>query len=96
MKEINEVFAFLDGRKFTHKGISGHLKHEISYGIFPYPHARERLLFYPDALGRQTPTYAETRKQLGDDWVTDFTDDIETYCSYAMELGFELQPIAKG
>lgn len=90
---MNEIFAFLDGRHYTRNGISGHFKHDISYGIFPYPHSRERLLFYPDALGRQTDEYQETKKSLGDDWVSDLTEDIEHYCAVALELGYILQPV---
>jgi len=88
---MNDVFAFLDGRTFIHNGISGHLKHDLAIGIHPL-RAHERLLFYPDSIGRQTPEYLETKKKLGDDWVSDLTDDLETYCNYAMELGYELQP----
>lgn len=89
----NEVFAFLDGRSYTRNGISGHFKHDISYAIYPYLHGRERLLFYPDAHGRQTVEYQETKKFLGDDWVSDITDDIEHYCEIAMKLGFVLAPL---
>lgn len=89
---MNEVFLFLDGRKFTHKGISGHLKHDRMWGIHPL-RVTERLLFIPDVLGRQTQEYLDSKKKLGDDWISDLTDDIETYCSYALELGFVLAPV---
>lgn len=89
LSRMNALFAFLDGRKHTLGGVAGTLVHETQECRYPYPHKRERLIHRPSPAGCRTVAYARTRQALGDDWVTDLTDDIERYCSIASKLGFK-------
>jgi hypothetical protein len=82
MAKRNRVFEFLHGREYTHDGIRGVFEH---VGEYPY----EKLYHNPIARGRRTPQYKAIKAQLGDDWSTDMTDLIETYCKAALELGYK-------
>ena len=84
----NPVFEFLDGKSYTLNGISGVFAHETHRAIFPYPHTVERLNHEPDEEGRCSEAYRETRSELGDDWSTDLTNAIETYCEIALKMGY--------
>ena len=84
----NRMFEWLNNRKCTHKGIRGTLKHTVSHAIYPYPHTVERLTHEPTPAGKRTQTYIDTKRELGDDWVTDLTTSIETYCAIAHRLGY--------
>jgi len=85
---LNPVFQFLDAKPYTLNGISGHFKHEVRVARYPYRRREERLTFQPDATGQQSEEYRATRRELKDDWSTDLTDAIDTYCDIAIELGF--------
>ena len=84
----NPVFEFLDGRSYTLNEISGQFRHETRRAIYPYPRTIEKLTFQPDEKGQATEEYRQTRRELKDDWTTDLTDAIDTYCDIAIELGF--------
>lgn len=83
MREKNPIFLFLNGKHYTHNGISGKLyRTEAMSG-----HA-ERITHEPDVIGKRTDKYKETKKQLGDDWDCDLTQDPESYCEIADALGY--------
>jgi hypothetical protein len=84
----NPVFCFLDGRTYTLHGISGVFKHEVRQVRYPCARTEERLTFHPDEEGQGTKQYRIVRRELGDNWSTDLTDAIETYCDIATELGY--------
>lgn len=84
----NRMFEWLNGRRCTLNGIAGRLKYEVSHAIYPYAHTVERLTHEPTPAGQRTETYMYHKRALGDDWVTDLTTSIETYCDIAHRLGY--------
>ncbi|NIU85253.1 MAG: hypothetical protein GWN31_15770, partial [Candidatus Thorarchaeota archaeon] len=81
----NEVFEFLDGKKYTLDGIEGKFSYELLVGLDCWVY--DRLYHEPTEKGKQSKEYREKRRQYRDDWVTDLTDSIEEYCDIAYELG---------
>ena len=83
----NPVFAFLNGKAFTLDGVHGTFKH--SCYVDRHGLTVNRLDHNPSAAGKRSEAYRKVRQQLRDDWSTDLTDSIETYCKIATDLGFK-------
>ena len=84
------LFGFLDGKEWTLDGIHGHFQHETSEARYPYRRIVERLNHVPSAKGMQSKRYKAIRRKLGDDWTTDMTNSVESYCDVATALGFTM------
>ena len=93
MKDIAE---FLDGKTLVRRGIRGKFKLEIYRAIYPYEHTYTQLWHIPDEQGRQTEEYREIKRQLGDDWQTDLTNEFDAQIEAAAELGYFDQPAEEG
>jgi hypothetical protein len=86
------IFEFLNGKRYTLDGISGHFKYRTYEAIYPSRRTVHKLSHEADARGRRSERYQETKRKLQDDWSTDLTDSIERYCDIAHKLGFESSP----
>lgn len=86
----NPVFDFLDGRTVTRKGIQGRFKVQVVTAKYPYPRTLTSLIWEPTAKGRATAAYQKVKRELGDDWTSDLTQDPEEFCAIAIRLGFTL------
>lgn len=84
---LNPVFEFLHGKPYKLDGMSGVLQH--THCIDCHGILRQELYFNIDARGRRTKYYQDRRRELGDDWSRCLTQDIDTYCRIARELGCE-------
>lgn len=62
-------FEDLDGLKGTCQGLTG----EIRYDAF-----LDQVSFNPDENARRTVSYQDRRRDLGDDFTIDLTDDLES------------------
>lgn len=87
----NDVFQFLDGKYYTLDGIEGQFCHSYWYSPALYEWF-EWLYHIPTINSRKTPAYQSLRNQLGDNWDTNLTNNIERYCAIAVELGYQYQP----
>lgn len=85
---MNPVFEFLNGKTYKLYGVSGTFEHKITESVYPTRRTVESLYHNPDAKGRRTTRYQETKRLLGDDHTTDLTSSIDTYCEIACELGY--------
>lgn len=75
----NVIFSFLHGKPYALSGVSGVFRNDAANG---------HLLHIPDAAGRNSQTYRDLRRKLGDDWETDMTCS-ERIGDIALELGFD-------
>jgi hypothetical protein len=83
-KQESDLFTWLHDKVFYLDGIHG------TFERFN-PGERQgyaRLYHNPSAQGRQTDHYKIMKRELGDDWVTDLTDNIERYVATAINLGY--------
>jgi hypothetical protein len=83
---MNPIFEFLDGKHYTHNDVSGTLRHETLTHHTGF--VENRLMHHADKKGQQCTAYRKTREKLGDDYVTDLTNDIEGYCVLARIFGY--------
>lgn len=81
----NSVFQFLDGKLHVYQGISGRFHHTVSFHKYLNRY-EEKLHFIPDEQGRESHEYLKVKRELGDDWDFDLTDNIEAYTAIAVEL----------
>ena len=63
-----KTLAAINGMIYTHKGIQGRIEIDCVGGMTRVNHV-------PTAKGRKTDAYRETRRDLGDDWVTCWEGD---------------------
>ncbi len=80
---VEQIGEFLNGKAYTHQGISGTFRYE--------PDRRMKISHTADYDGRRTPAYRKMRDYLGDDWNTDFTNH-DDLCDVALALGFKYNP----
>ena len=83
----HDIFEYLDNKSYTLDGISGRFQHCARTLIGG--HIAHTLHHEPDAIGKLSEEYMTIKRELKDDWSTDITQDIEHYCSIAIELGFD-------
>lgn len=86
--KLDPMFAFMDGKEYTLHGVHGTFKHNAYNAIYPYAHVAETLIHEASAKGKRSATYQTRRDELGDDFVTDLTDSIDTLCEAAVKLGY--------
>lgn len=84
-----ELFEFLDSKPYTLDGVSGHFNHVINPPSKAYPHWEQKLEHIPDEEGKVSPHYQAQKALMGDDWISDLTQDIDLFCQIATELGFD-------
>lgn len=87
-KRIGE---YLDGKPYTHNGISGRILYVEYPAFYPYRHTAQSIVHEADEAGKQTEAYQETKRTLGDDWDSDLTDseslvDIAVACGMTEEM----------
>lgn len=87
----NEIFDFLHGKEYILHGIHGIFEYKATFSR--YLNRWEHSLYHnPSEIGQQTEEYRKTRRKLGDDWTTDLTNNIESYCAIATKLGYIYNP----
>ena len=67
----------LDGKSYTHNGISGRILYAEYQAIFPYRTTVQHIVHEADEAGQQTIEYQEAKRLLGDEWDTELTDSDE-------------------
>lgn len=82
----NEVFEFLNGKRFILNGLKGIFKYERYPVQYPSRQVIEKLSHEPDTDQVQ---YKKKREEMGDDWYTDLTDDVDRFCAIATLLGYD-------
>lgn len=86
-KGLLEMF---DGVQMSVKGIRGRFKytpaHMAPNGLF---YVSASLIFEPDSVGRRSKRYQEHRRVMGDDYVIDYSQDIDTLIDLLDRLGPE-------
>ena len=85
---MTDIFQFLNGKRYTHNDIDGVFRFSESRAIYPYPHTVTAFYHEPNAAGRASEAYRETRRKLGDDWSSDLTQAFDTVARIASELGY--------
>lgn len=85
MSIMEQLADFLQDKKYTLDGIEGIFKAR-TYTTF-YGHSSIRIDHKPTSKGKKSEAYQEIKRQLGDDFDSDVTED-ERLCDIATELGF--------
>jgi hypothetical protein len=86
---VEEVGAFLNGRRYVMDGIAGVIRFKSYKAIYPYDRVVHSVWHEAAGEGKDSPRYQETKRELGDDWVTDLTDSDRLF-EIAAELGFTM------
>ena len=84
----NEIFEFLDGKRFKLNDYEGTFKLETYPVQYPSRQIIERLNHEPD---HDTVAYQLKKQEMNDDWLTDLTDAIDRYCAIATLLGYQYE-----
>ena len=84
-----DVWDFLDGRAYTLDGVHGKFEVSKREALYPYHHTAYSLYHRPSTKGKKSATYRKIKRDLGDDWDSDLSDQIEKFCDIARKLGFE-------
>ncbi len=82
-KRIGE---YLDGKTYTHNGISGKITYSERQARYPYPHIVQKIEHEANAAGKRSIEYQEAKRILGDDWVSDITNS-ESLINIALACG---------
>jgi hypothetical protein len=89
MDYMLDVFEFLHGKNYTLNGLDGVFK--LDSFRTKNNGTRHSFSHEKSEAAKQTEQYLKTKDELGDDWSTDMTLDIERTCNIATELGFIYQ-----
>ena len=66
--DLDATMEAMNGMTYTDDGIAGHIKTSRSrYGSWVVGHE-------PSAAGKRSARYCQIRRELGDDWSTDYTE----------------------
>lgn len=85
----SEIFEFLHEKAYTLDGISGTFEWECNMQRYPYQAMVHRLIHKPDMQGLYSETYLANKRKMGDDWVSDLSDNVDLYSQIAVELGYK-------
>lgn len=69
-EQYRETLELVDGMRLTLDGVAGIVRVEKRNGMTEFVH-------HPSAAGKKSARYIETRRRLGDDYVTDITSNDE-------------------
>ena len=61
--------------KRNNDGVEQQVYIEQYRAIYPYPHVVTKIIAKPTKNGLQSNEYYKIRQQLGDDWLSDITDN---------------------
>lgn len=83
---MSDIFEFLNGKIYSYNGLDGIFQHK-KYKT-KHHGTIERLYHEKTEKAKESPEYLKIKYELGDDWSSDLTNDIETVCNIALELGY--------
>jgi len=79
---LTEAYILINGMPWTLNGIAGTL--QVTKG----PHGQNSIEHHPNAAGKRSEAYRETKSQLRDDWFTTLDEDFD-------ELGRIFEKVGK-
>lgn len=84
-----EMGEFLENREYKLDGIDGYFEFVSRIGYYPYTHRVIQIHHQANLTGQQSEAYRAIKRQLGDDWSTDMTANLERLVAILCELGFD-------
>lgn len=85
MSIMEQLADYLEGKKYVLDGIEG--KFKARTWTTRYGYSTIRIDHKPTEKGKRSEAYQVIKRQLGDDFDSDVTED-ERLCDIATELGF--------